>query len=76
MNVNEQRISERAHKLWDAAGRPDGRSDEFWFAAKAELEREEGTEEANLSARVPPHVEPARDELRADRGKRESNSRL
>lgn len=49
---------------------------QFWFAAKAELEREEGTEEANLSAHVPPHVEPSRDELSADRGKRQSNSRL
>jgi hypothetical protein len=39
------------------AGRTDGRSDEFWFAARAEFEREEETGEGNLSAHVPPHVE-------------------
>ena len=35
MNTNEQMIREQAYELWDHAGRPDGRSDEFWFAARA-----------------------------------------
>jgi hypothetical protein len=48
MNENEQ------------AGRPDGRSDEFWFAARAEFEREEETAEGNLGAHVPPPVDPSR----------------
>ena len=26
----EQRIRERAHSLWEAAGRPEGRDWEFW----------------------------------------------
>ena len=39
MNTNEQMIREQAYELWDHAGRPDGRSDEFWFAARAEFER-------------------------------------
>ena len=30
-------IALRAYQLWDAAGRPDGRSDEFYFAAEQEL---------------------------------------
>jgi hypothetical protein len=76
MNANEQMIREQAYELWDHAGRPDDRSDEFWFAAKAEFEREEGTGEGNLTAHVPPMLEPSRDELGADRGKREPNSRL
>jgi Protein of unknown function (DUF2934) len=46
-----------AMELGDNAGRPDGRSDEFWFAARAEFEREEETREGNPSAHVPPHVE-------------------
>jgi hypothetical protein len=50
MNANEQKIRERAHELWDDAGRPDGRSDEFWFAAGAELEREEATGEESPEA--------------------------
>ena len=54
MNTNEQMIREQAYELWDHAGRPDSRSDEFWFAARAEFER---GEETNLSAHVPPHVE-------------------
>jgi hypothetical protein len=29
MNENEQMIREQAYGLWDHAGRPDGRSDEF-----------------------------------------------
>ncbi len=53
MNTNEQMIREQAYELWDHAGRPDGRSDEFWFAARAEFERGE----TYLSAHVPPHVE-------------------
>lgn len=28
---------ERAYLLWEQAGRPDGRSEEFWFAAAASL---------------------------------------
>jgi hypothetical protein len=35
MNENEQMIREQAYELWDHAGRPDGRGDEFWFAARA-----------------------------------------
>jgi len=57
MNTNEQMIREQAYELWDHAGRPDGRSDEFWFAARAESQREEETGAGNLSAHVPPHVE-------------------
>ena len=57
MNTNEQMIREQAYELWDHAGRPDGRSDEFWFAARAEFERGGENVEENLSAHVPPHVE-------------------
>lgn len=59
MNENEQMIREQAYELWDHAGKPDGRSDEFWFAARAEFEREEATGEGNLRAYVPHHVEPS-----------------
>jgi hypothetical protein len=44
-------IALRAYELWDAAGRPDGRADEFWFEAEEEfrkflkLEPSEGEEE-------------------------------
>jgi Protein of unknown function (DUF2934) len=66
MKANEQMIREQAYELWDHEGRPDGRSDEFWFAARAEFERWEETGEGNLSAHVLPHMEPSRHEPSAD----------
>ena len=32
-----QRVQERAHALWRAAGQPDGRELEFWLQAEQEL---------------------------------------
>lgn len=32
-------IALRAYQLWDAAGRPDGRSDEFYFQAEEEFRK-------------------------------------
>jgi hypothetical protein len=32
-------IKELAHKLWEQAGRPEGRSNEFWFAAEKALDK-------------------------------------
>jgi Protein of unknown function (DUF2934) len=66
MNDNEQMIREQAYELWDHAGRPDGRSDEFWFAARAEFEREEETGEETSARMFTPHVEPSRHERSAD----------
>jgi hypothetical protein len=40
-----------AHELWELAGRPEGRNDEFWFAAEAKvLESAAKTEEATAEA--------------------------
>ncbi|MBO1073616.1 DUF2934 domain-containing protein [Roseomonas marmotae] len=33
----EQRIRERAYTLWEADGRPEGSSDEYWYRARAEV---------------------------------------
>lgn len=38
---SEDQVREYAHKLWDQQGRPEGRADEFWHQAKAELESDE-----------------------------------
>ncbi len=37
MSDYTEKVSILAHELWELAGRPDGRSDEFWFAAEAKL---------------------------------------
>jgi Protein of unknown function (DUF2934) len=54
MNENEQMIRGQAYELWDHAGRP-GRSDEFWFAARAEFERRR-RQERETSARMFPRA--------------------
>ncbi len=33
----QAKIRERAYLLWESAGRPDGRSDEFWMLAMQEV---------------------------------------
>ena len=34
-------IRERAHRLWEQAGKPEGREDKFWHAAEQELRNED-----------------------------------
>lgn len=36
-----QRIRERAHELWEKAGKPPGRHEEFWHQAEAEVRGED-----------------------------------
>jgi hypothetical protein len=36
-----EKIAKRAHELWDQAGRPEGRDDEFWHLAEQELLNED-----------------------------------
>ena len=55
MKTNEQMIRKQAYELWDHAGRPDGRSDEFWFSARAEFERGR-RQERETSARMFPRI--------------------
>lgn len=45
MEEREQRIRERAHRLWEEEGRPDGRADDHWFQAKEIVAIEEGRPE-------------------------------
>lgn len=39
-DVNEEKIKQRAHELWEIAGRPDGRDDEFWHKAEEQVRGE------------------------------------
>lgn len=43
---SEDHIREYAHRLWEKAGRPEGRHEEFWHQAKSELEADEPGNEA------------------------------
>jgi hypothetical protein len=67
MRDTERVIRELAYKLWEQAGRPHGRPDDFWFAARFELEcREEMGEK--LGAPVRRRAEAPRHESVADLG--------
>jgi hypothetical protein len=57
MSDIEDEVRKRAYELWEEAGRPEGRSDEFWHAARAELGAKE-TIEDRVDALGPPIVEP------------------
>jgi hypothetical protein len=37
----EEQIRSRAHELWEQAGKPEGREDEFWRQAERELNETE-----------------------------------
>jgi hypothetical protein len=35
--ISEEQVRARAHELWEAHGRPQGRDEEFWVQAEREL---------------------------------------
>jgi hypothetical protein len=37
----DEQIRTRAHKLWEQAGKPEGREEEFWHLAEQELQNED-----------------------------------
>jgi hypothetical protein len=47
----DEQIRTRAHQLWEQAGKPEGREDEFWHQAERELQE---TEELRDIADEPP----------------------
>lgn len=46
-------IAERAHALWEAEGRPDGRDQEFWYIAEAQLRDERQADEDGAEEILP-----------------------
>jgi hypothetical protein len=58
MSTIEETVRRRAYELWEQAGQPEGRSEEFWFVAIAELEGKPPTLEERVEALGPPIVEP------------------
>ncbi|CAB3809129.1 DUF2934 domain-containing protein [Paraburkholderia fynbosensis] len=52
----EEKIRIRAYELWEKDGSPDGRADEYWEQARAQIEEEEseaGGGGADLKGRLP-----------------------
>ncbi|HEY0183047.1 MAG TPA: DUF2934 domain-containing protein [Rhodopila sp.] len=52
-SLSEQRTRTKAYQLWEAAGRPDGRSDEFWRLAEAAIGEEEARYDEALRESFP-----------------------
>jgi hypothetical protein len=46
--LNKAIIRARAHALWEAAGQPHGRHDEFWLQAERELQDDPVAHELRL----------------------------
>ena len=41
MHIDLDDIRRRAHELWELAGKPDRREDEFWLEAERELKEKQ-----------------------------------
>jgi hypothetical protein len=49
-NSKEDQIRQRAHQLWELAGRPEGREQEFWFEAEREIKKDTAINPAEKSS--------------------------
>lgn len=47
--LDQEKIRDRAFQLWDRAGQPEGREQEFWYDAEREL-AEEGDVDTSAEA--------------------------
>ncbi|MGY8679392.1 DUF2934 domain-containing protein [Bradyrhizobium sp. UFLA05-153] len=48
----EEQIRKRAFELWEQAGKPEGREDEFWQQAQRELQSTEQNGDPNKGADI------------------------
>ncbi len=49
----EQRIRKTAYRLWEQAGRPEGREHDFWFQAEADIAEREAKLDKELADSFP-----------------------
>lgn len=58
---DQEKIRDRAFQLWDRAGQPEGRDQEFWFDAERELAEEDDVDTSAEAAMLDlPPVVPGR----------------
>ncbi|HKT63796.1 DUF2934 domain-containing protein [Burkholderia sp. 22313] len=57
----ETQIRERAYRLWQADGAPDGRADEYWRQAEQQFDAQQGSAAAGAEGRADDSAEPAAD---------------
>lgn len=56
----DQKVRDRAHRIWEREGRPDGRHDEHWAQAMHEIEKEAAAAGAGDGLKVTPDNDPSR----------------
>lgn len=56
----EDRIRERAYHIWEAAGRPSGRDEEFWHRACQMVATDDGQPTSTVPRRKPERPKPAK----------------
>jgi hypothetical protein len=52
----QRRIERRAHEIWQREGRPEGRADQHWRLATAEIDEEDAAAAVTASALPVPEV--------------------
>ena len=50
MTPREHRVRERAYKLWNEAGQPKGRDEEFWYEAQVQIDAEDNIRRSTTGA--------------------------
>ena len=57
-SVEQDKIRDRAYQLWDKAGQPEGREQEFWYEAERELAEEDEVDTSEEASKLdlPPVV--------------------
>ena len=50
--MDQEKVRDRAYQLWDRAGQPEGRDQEFWFDAERELAEEDDLDTSAVASRV------------------------
>jgi hypothetical protein len=53
-SVTPEKISQRAHQLWEQAGKPQGSHNEHWLQAEQELKASEGKHQGTAGGSVEP----------------------
>jgi hypothetical protein len=72
----DQRIRERAYRIWEEEGQPEGRQEEHWRRAEAEISEEEAQSlSPSGRAGVPSEISAAAAELTAAAGARRGGVR-
>lgn len=58
MTDHDDKIRDRAYQLWDQAGQPEGREQDFWYQAERELSSDDevDTSEEASTTKKPPLV--------------------